>query len=194
MYQRLPSWILGFHGTDQETVDKILNDHRGHLNSSANEHDWLGGGIYFWENDPVRALKFSKERMKWKGITDKKPAVIGAIIDLGLCLNLFDQPALIELKEAYDYFKKDFDSLEIPLPINGKDGKLWSRDLDCAVIEQVHGLRKMGGLPKYDTVRSAFQEGKDVYPGTEFRLKNHIQIAVRDSSCIKGYFLPRSPK
>jgi hypothetical protein len=194
LYQRLPSWTLGFHGTDQETVDKVLNDHRGHLNSSANEHDWLGGGIYFWENDPVRALKFSRERMKWKGITDKKPAVIGAIIDLGLCLNLFDQPALMELKEAYDEFKKDFDSLGIPLPVNGKDAKLWSRDLDCAVIEHVHGLRKMGSLPKYDTVRSAFQEGKHVYLGTEFRLKNHIQIAVRESSCIKGYFLPRSPK
>ena len=90
LYQRLPSWILGFHGTDEETVHKILNDRKSHLRPSANEHDWLGGGIYFWENDPVRALSFSKERMKWKGIAGKKPAVIGAVIDLGLCLNFFD--------------------------------------------------------------------------------------------------------
>lgn len=52
-YQRLPSWVLGFHGTDEETVTRILNDHKGHLNHSANDYDWLGGGVYFWENDPV---------------------------------------------------------------------------------------------------------------------------------------------
>ena len=191
LYQRLPNWILGFHGTNEETVQTILNDNRRHLDKSANEHDWLGGGIYFWENDPVRALKFSKERMNWKKVTDKKPAVIGAVIDLGLCLNLFDQPALIELKESYDQFKKDFESMSLPLPVNGEDGRLWSRDLDCAVIENVHGLRAITGLPSYETVRSSFQEGKEVYPGTEFRLKNHIQIAVRNTKCIKGYFLPR---
>ena len=192
LYQRLPSWILGFHGTDEETVHKILNDRKSHLRPSANEHDWLGGGIYFWENDPVRAHSFSKERMKWKGITGKKPAVIGAVIDLGLCLNFFDQPALMELGEGHAELKADFDAMGIDLPVNGNEGRLWARDLDCAVVEAVHDLRAKAGLPSYDTVRSAFQEGKQVYPGTQFRERHHIQIAVRNASCIKGYFLPRS--
>lgn len=89
MYQRLPSWVLGFHGTDEETVEKIICDPRQHVEFSTNDYDWLGHGAYFWENDPVRALRFSQERMKWKRIENKKPAVIGAIIDLGHCLNLF---------------------------------------------------------------------------------------------------------
>ena len=147
LYQRLPSWILGFHGTDEETVHKILNDRKSHLRHRANEHDWLGGGIYFWENDPVRAHSFSKERMKWKGITGKKPAVIGAVIDLGLCLNFFDQPALMELGEGHAELKADFDAMGIDLPVNGNEGRLWARDLDCAVVETVQIFEQKPGCP-----------------------------------------------
>lgn len=191
MYQRLPNWVLGFHGSDKDTVYNILNDPKGHLNSSANVHDWLGEGIYFWENDPVRALQFSKERMKWKGVTDKEPAVIGAIIDLGLCLNLSEQKALEELRMAYSVLKEDFEVIGEDLPVNAPDGARWARNLDCLVIDRLHKLRHSFGMPKYDSVRSPFKEGKEVYPGTEFQTKNHIQIAVRSTACIKGYFLPR---
>src|SRR4051812_48364254 len=107
MYQRLPSWVLGFHGTDKETVQKIVSNPKEHVEASLNDYDWLGHGSYFWENDPVRALRFSEERMKWKNITDKEPAVVGAIIDLGHCLNLFDQPGLDELKAAHDDLVED---------------------------------------------------------------------------------------
>lgn len=194
MYQRLPNWVLGFHGTDEDTVQKILNDPKAHLNSSANVHDWLGGGIYFWENDPARALQFSRERMKWKQITDKKPAVIGAIIDLGLCLNLYESPAMKQLELAYKVLCLDFASMNQALPVNEPDGKLWSRDLDCAVIDSLHGLREQEGVAPYQSVRSPFSEGAFTYTGTKFQKKNHIQIAVRDPAyCIKGYFLPRAP-
>ena len=88
--------------------------------------------------------------------------------------------------------KADFEAMAIDLPVNGTEGRLWARDLDCAVVEAVHDLRAKARLPSYDTVRSAFQEGKEVYPGTQFREKHHIPIAVRNASCIKGYFLPRN--
>lgn len=192
-YQRLPSWVLGFHGTNKETVTNVLNDHKGHLNSSDNDYDWLGGGVYFWENDPVRALQFAKERMKRYNITDQEPAVIGAIIDLGLCLNLYDQPALRELAEAQDYLKLDMDAIGSPMPKNkGTTKDRLQRYLDCAVIEHLHRLRLQAGLPEYQTVRAGFPEGRPVYAGSGFYSKNHIQIAVKDKSAIKGYFLPRA--
>jgi len=73
------------------------------------------------------------------------------------------------------------------------------RYLDCAVIEMVHKLREpgTGALSKlhpkpyvkpYDTVRGAFWEGNALYPGAGFKEKNHVQICVRDTDCIKGYF------
>ncbi|TSA32147.1 MAG: hypothetical protein D4R64_16610 [Porphyromonadaceae bacterium] len=42
------------------------------------------------------------------------------------------------------------------------------------------------------SVRGVFFEGKELYPNSGFREKNHIQICVRNPNCIKGYFLPRN--
>ena len=193
-YQRLPSWVLGFHGTDSDTARKILNSSTAHLARSTNGWDWLGEGIYFWENDPVRAASFARERFRWKKIKGKKVAVVGAIIDLGLCLNLFDQPALAEMKAAHDSLARDFVVMGQPPPENkGNSVDLVERYLDQAVMTHLHALRER--LPEefepYQTVRAGFLEGAELYPNTTFRTKNHIQIAVMDSSCIKGYFAPR---
>ncbi|XAH25463.1 hypothetical protein AAFF27_09795 [Xylophilus sp. GW821-FHT01B05] len=195
MYQRLPNWVLGFHGTDEDTVKAILNSPNAHLAKSENDYDWLGRGIYFWENDPERALEFSATRMRWKKIKGKKPAVIGAVIDLGLCLNLFDQPALAELARAHEELAFDMNLMGVQMPTNdGKNKDRVFRRLDCAVIEHAHRLRtaKRVNLPAYQTVRSGFHEGQEAYPGSGFFNKNHIQIAVRDEGCVKGYFLPRA--
>lgn len=194
-YQRLPGWVLGFHGTDSATAHKILSSEIAHLKPSNNGWDWLGEGIYFWENDPVRARSFARERFTWRDEKNKKVEVVGAIIDLGLCLNLFDQPALRELKVAHDSLAADFKIMGRDLPVNkGKSADLVERYLDQAVIAHLHALRSR--LPDefvpYQTVRAGFLEGEELYPNTAFKSKNHIQIAVRDNSCIKGYFVPRN--
>lgn len=58
------------------------------------------------------------------------------------------------------------------------------------MINAVHTFRAEQSLPKFDTVRSAFIEGYELYPGSTFREKNHIQICVRNPACIKSYFWP----
>ena len=55
------------------------------LAASKNTHDWLGYGIYFWENAPARALAWAKECRNNLHLTSGKvtdPFVIGAIIDI----------------------------------------------------------------------------------------------------------------
>jgi hypothetical protein len=51
----------------------------------------------------------------------------------------------------------------------------------------MHGLNEG---ESYDTLRGAFMEGEPIYPDAGFHSKNHIQICVRNSACIKGFFLP----
>ena len=42
---------------------------------------------------------------------------------------------------------------------------------------------------KYDTVRGAFLEGEDLYPGAQIKAGTHIQICVREpAKSIIGYF------
>lgn len=136
----------------------ILQSPRRHLRPSSNDYDWLGSGIYFWENDPERAMQFATEGVRGKVTRGaiKEPFVIGAVIDLGLCCNLFDQAALQELRQAHHTLRDTFNDFGLELPENAKGHLL--RPLDRMVIEHMHLLRQRidGGLPPYQTVRSGF--------------------------------------
>lgn len=90
MYTIASGLTLGFHGCDQSVVDKVIIGEEN-LIPSNNLWDWLGNGIYFWENSPVRALEFAIDLSKHPERTKhpiERPAVIGAVINLGYCLNL----------------------------------------------------------------------------------------------------------
>lgn len=198
MYSKRTGLIIGFHGCDISVRDKVVCKKGEILKSSDNEYDWLGGGVYFWENNYERAYEFAKF-LKENPPHNKKqkiktPAVIGAIIDLGFCLDLLDSSNLKLLKESYKILKqlKEKQNLEIPqnVPLV-KNGDLLKRNLDCAVIELIHQHRKEKELQSFDSVRGVFFEGNELYPNAGFREKNHIQIAIRNPNSIKGFFIPR---
>lgn len=193
-YKRLPGLVLGFHGCDKSTAEKLLRGRIDHLKASKNKYDWLGDGVYFWEADPWRALDFATQAASATGSKFTKgriktPYVVGAVIDLGYCCNLLDQKALDEVAEAHSVLKASFDAVNMSPPENkGPKPDFAARYLDQAVIEMVHEVRHNQKLVAYDTVRAAFIEGEDLYEGAGFQRKNHIQIAVRNLDCIKGYF------
>ena len=167
---------------------------KAHLKRSTNAFDWLGEGIYFWENSPTRALQYAREllaRPRKSGPRIRKPAVIGAVIELGYCLNLLDAEFLALLSESYSDLKAFHERIGVPLPRNRRiAGDLLLRPLNCAVINSLHQTREHLGLRPFDTVRAAFAEGGPVYPDSGVYAKHHIQICVRRRSCIKGYFRP----
>jgi hypothetical protein len=97
VYRKLPGIVLGFHGCDKKVGEAILSGKQKHLTQSSNLYDWLGTGIYFWENDPRRAMEFAQDAMNRPILSQgriKTPFVIGAAIDLGLCMNLLDRTVL----------------------------------------------------------------------------------------------------
>jgi hypothetical protein len=75
-------------------------------------------------------------------------------------------------------------------PVNKGGPDKRGRYLDRAVIEAMHKIRSETNVASYDTVRSAFWEGNPLYDGAGFSEKAHIQIAVRNPACIRGYFRP----
>ena len=193
MYNSLPNFILGFHGCDKSVYQKVIID-KEMLTLSENEYDWLGHGIYFWESNPQRAYEFAEEQKKRGKI--EEVAVIGAIIDLGYCLNLIESKSLQIVKSGYELLKDSINNVGEELPKNknvGSNTDLLLRNLDCAVIEMVHTCNKEIDERQYDSVRGLFLEGNSLYPNAGFREKNHIQICVRNPNCIKGYFNPLDP-
>ncbi|MCB9233599.1 MAG: hypothetical protein H6581_18220 [Bacteroidia bacterium] len=196
MYSTGTGLILGFHGCDKSVVEKVLNGHQS-LKHSNNKYDWLGNGVYFWENSPSRAMEYARHLKKNPERANnpiKEPAVIGAVLKLGNCLDLLDYQNLKLLKFGYEILTESYKFSEFKMPVNkpiGNLNDLLLRDLDCAVIETLHQVRKENGLVPFDSVRGVFWEGQEIYPNAGFREKDQIQICIRNPNAVKGFFLPR---
>lgn len=200
MYSNLPNLIIGFHGCDLNTYKNVLYKHE-RLKISHNSYDWLGNGIYFWENSLNRAEEWAKSycaryNKKHPHEKPREPAVIGAVISMGHCLDLTDYGSSSILKNGYDFLKFELSLLGKPLPVNKnmKESKdLLLRELDCAVIERIHQYNRENGERPYDSVRGVFIEGNPVYKDSGIMEKTHTQLCIINPNCIKGYFSPLTP-
>jgi hypothetical protein len=184
-YQRS---IIAYHGCDETVVTNVLT--LGHqLKPSENDYDWLGHGTYFWEYGPRRALEWAKASKKIK-----KPAILGAIINLGSCFDLLDTAYTRLLKELFPFYCEECEKRGVPIPQNlpaggEASGDLLRRHLDCAVINWCLNLLERKDF-HFHSVRGVFSEGDAAYAGSKIMEKSHIQIAVRDVNAIVGFFKP----
>jgi hypothetical protein len=189
----MKSFVLGYHGCDRSVAERLLAG-KSEFKSSSNAHDWLGHGIYFWENNPKRAVDWASVMAKHPVFSKrvKLPYAVGAVIDLGNTLDLTEAISLDMVAQAYEGLTKLLALSATPLPQNkpgsDEDEDLVRRYLDCAVINYLHQVRKEENLTSFPTVRAAFHEGKPLYPGSAIRCKTHIQICVRNPIQIKGIF------
>ena len=188
MSYKQPIQVECFYSCDKDLALKVLHGEEEIL-PSTNPWDWLGSGVYFWEYNPTRALSYAVEVASGKQKNKKKikvPFVLGAIVTLGDCLNLVEPECISLLGRSYVNFKRLCDFSGIALPINAGA----NRELDCAVVQHLHEVKKKTEKKAYDTVRAAFKEGDEIYPGSSFMSHDHIQVAVNNTDNIKGYFLP----
>jgi hypothetical protein len=184
------SLAIGYHGCDRNVVERIVAG-KDSLKPSQNAWEWLGHGIYFWEDSPARALRWTKTTARPPGNNVRFPAVLGAVIDLGNCLNLADAEALALVKSAHKTYT-DICAVSGTSSAENRGPERQVRYLDCAVIETSHALRRREREKPFDTVRGFFLEGRELYSGAGFRELDHIQICVRSPKQIIGYFLPQN--
>jgi hypothetical protein len=184
--------VLGYHGCLEPTAANLLS---GRMPIAAwvpseNAWDWLGQGLYFWEHSPRRALEWAHakaRRQARRTRTRHRPSVIGAVIQLGRCFDLTNVVHTRSLAAAYAQLESLYDVRGLPLPENtGTDSDLLRRERDCLVINWCIECSENA----YQTVRGAFTEGAPAYRGAKIMEQTHIQIAVRDKSCILGVFRP----
>ncbi len=204
MYYNKNNLIIGFHGCDSKITKSLLLK-PNLVKKSEKPYDWLGHGIYFWENNFERAFEWAKDKEK-KGEINKA-SVIGAVLSLDYCLDLLDSKFISMLSQYYKLMEQSYHLNGRILPQN-KDLKTDEykdkivRELDCAVIEYTHQKIKENiekeksekgytAYKSFDSVRGVFTEGGPAYTGAGIQLKNHIQICIRNTNCIKGFFLPR---
>jgi len=180
--------VVGYHGCDADLARKLVV-REDRLQLSTNDYDWLGTGAYFWEGSSERALQWAQEVCRRYPEKIIKPAVVGAVIDLGECLNVIEAEFLEIIRSAHDRLLKLAELEGFELPKNSTKSP-WLKKLDRAVFDSLHQFREEDGLPAFDTVRAFFIEGKPLYPTAGIRHQDHIQICVRNPARIIGYFLP----
>lgn len=204
MYDVRPNTIIAFHGCDIDIRNKLVSNPND-IKISKKPFDWLGNGMYFWENNYQRAIEWAKNKEDKGEI--KRAGVLGAVLQLGHCCDFLDSKFTNLVGLYYEPMSEHYRMSNKELPQNidadhdvNKDQLV--RLLDCAVIEYMHtsiegkyhqDIIKTGysNTKVFESTRGAFSEGGPAFNGAGIRKKSHIQICIRNMNCIKGFFIPR---
>lgn len=179
--------VRGYHVTPRSNADSI---HRLGFKPSTNPYDWLGEGIYFFQDGPNFAYHW--------GTSDRRAgrhddlALFAADIELHGFIDLLDfawgqflREASATLEESADpeYLKAKEKQKEYEFGVDQRQGH-W---LDQYVIQAAASGMKEKGIEVMG-VRSAFWEGAPLYEKSHIMDRQHIQIAVRNVAAIKDYW------
>ena len=179
---RGPQTVIGYHGCLQKVAERIVAGEP--FLPSLNGYDWLGAGAYFWEYAPFRAWNWSERRY------GAEAAVLKATLTLGQSLNLLDTAHFEGLQQVYRLTVQELQANGLAIPKNTRSGKHY---LDRAVVEAYcRDYAAVTGQP-LQTVRGCFPEGEPVFEGSRILRETHVQIAVRDGTCISEVELVHFP-
>ena len=149
--------------------------------------------MYFWEYGADRALRFAEEQVARGKVA--APTVVGAVLQLGACFDLLDTHFTDTVATDYPVWEATMIKFAVPLPVNaGATPDMKLRRLDCAVLNWVLDAHASRASVVYDAVRGGFTEGAAVFPGSGLQRETHVQVAIRNPSCILGVFRPTSPR
>lgn len=194
--------VLAWHACDVTVRDRLVKGELATLKPSRgglSDYDWLGNGVYFFENDQARAEAFAhtavanpQHMLTRQPIAN--PAVVGAVLCVHNWVDLCTQDGIANFKAGLSSLKASQREQNKPMPTNKHaypgDETILLRHLDCAAIDMMHKVRKAQGLPEAQAVRGAFYQGATLAETSEFRELTHIQLALREPKCIKAWFLP----
>jgi hypothetical protein len=167
--------VEGYHGTTANGAQNILS---GGYKPSVNPYDWLGHGVYFFQDGAKRAADFARRYSS----PQEEIVVLKSEIRLfqHQCLDFLDTTWNDVIREVYSIF----------VAKAGQNPDLkqdeWRRELDCTVIN----LACETVLPDLgidvDAVRAPFDEGDPIFPNSKIYTLSHVQIAVRNLDVIES--------
>src|SRR3954463_14004594 len=112
-YRDYDRTIVGFHGTTVAAANRLVDG--GSFTPSSKIYEWFGKGVYFWEYAPKQAWWWTRDHKKYP-----QPAVVGAVIRLGDCLDLLDPRNVKIPKELKDEMVALLVGANKPVPTNAR--------------------------------------------------------------------------
>ncbi len=164
-----PITVTGYHGTTRKFAEEILSDD---FVASVNEWDWLGHGVYFWQDAPLRAYQWAERQIEGPD----PPVVVAARIRLDGFVDLLDQRGMSILQE----FAQGYQRLYAQRRLSNVRG---ANRLDCAVFNFTTGMLSSLGI-EVNGYRAACVEGGPLTPGSPIFELSHVQIVVANRNAI----------
>ena len=172
--------VMGYHGTNILAANAILDEG---FRISENQYDWLGDGVYFFQEAPQRAWDWALTRH------GHEAAVVGARISTVECINLLDTGWNSFMANAYDSYLSFLNRLGDRVPEQSGG----NHRLDREVMNYAVGVLEDLGH-NVACVRAAFAEGRPVYPNSAILDLTHVQISVRHPErCLVDIWLEAAP-
>lgn len=160
----MAKYFLGFHGTKQDLGKIILTTRQ--FKFSRDDEEWLGPGIYFFEDDIKQAENFCAKARKYNTWM-----IIKSDIEADIIIDLIK-------KDDFDEFEKIAHKIKDRCK-KRKDGK--PRTLMNNVI-----LNVMYEAKPYDLVRAVFPVPKTNCADRTNVSPHQIQLCIRNHNCIKS--------
>jgi hypothetical protein len=196
--------IIGFHGTTKDRGRKILDELTWEL--SDNDYDWLGRGVYLFQDSPLHALRFAEKRAAENRDNGNsgdaiEPFVLRVKLNLLNCIDLTDSDWMPALRVQQGRFnlKRAAEGLDIPvqLPfvanpipnrrthlIPGRSRGAMREDtkhyLDCAVMRFF--VNDFPSADRPHSIRAAFVDGYPIYTTSWLFDLSHVQVCVLEPS------------
>lgn len=176
-----PLFVNGYHGTRASNLGAILS-HGFQL--SRNSYDWLGNGIYFWQDAPQRAKEWTEQSLRMQGLASVEPVVLKARLKLSNCIDLLDVGWRDVVTEAAGDFLKSVEQ-KIGSRIVLRNSTSGRHELDCAFFNYFVGWLRLQKI-EVGAIRAAIAEGEPILPGSPIRFRSHVQIAVLNPALISN--------
>jgi hypothetical protein len=173
-----PVRIYGYHGTSREAANRIIQQG---FRESTNDYDWLGTGVYFFQDAPMRAPAWATE------LYPDDPAVIRSLIRLENCIDLLDLNWFPLIRNVYNAFVDNLRTSNLPLPRQNPSRSKAHR-LDCAYFNYITEVLSSQDQ-KVDAIRAVFLEGDRIFPDSAIFDLAHIQIAIRNNDLIEANYI-----
>jgi hypothetical protein len=177
-------FTYGYHATNRERATEIMHQHQFRMGGDESQGDWLGRGVYFWQDAPNWAWEWLDRywpRTKLQPQVKGK-AVIRARIDLDRCLDLLDTRWNKIVVDAHEDLRSILGD-KMPKQNWDPEHPRWN-ELDYAVINYATGEIAVRLQYAFRSVRAAFIEGTPFYQGSALYTHAHVAIAVIDHDAI----------
>ena len=160
--------VKAYHAGDNKEIENLIAG-QPYMTTSYHSNNWLGEGLYFWENNPSKAEKWQLDKAKG--------AILQCDIDTQNLLNLLEDTG-----HSDSFFKKaktlsqKYDSKYL----NDREKQKFL--LDCKIFNEY----KKEFRDQFSGIRMAFYLGESISKDGNIFTGQHIQICLWDFTAIQN--------